>query len=62
MKTNSQPIYIGMNMYSYDQVVVTKKEIKMYNAENGTLESIINNLFKNEESKMEITSFKIDKR
>lgn len=52
-----------MNTYTLQQLVVTKKELKMYDAMTGKLESILGNIFKNEnESKIEITAFKIDKR
>jgi hypothetical protein len=52
-----------LNTYTLQQLVVTKKELKMYDAMTGKLESILGNIFKNEnESKIEITAFKIDKR
>lgn len=44
--SNRQPIALALNLYSFDHMVVTKKEIKMYNSENGVLRSIINSIFK----------------
>ena len=51
-----------LNKYTFQEIVVMKKEVRMYDMITGKLVSVYNNIFKEEFQVSEITNFKIDKR
>lgn len=52
-----------VNEYTFQQIVVTHSEVRMYDMLTGGLHTILNRVFKTEDvADLEITAFRIDKR
>lgn len=60
---NTAPLFVEFNRYTFQNIVVSKKDLKMYDLLSGKLKSILNNVFKKEEiGRLDITAFRMDKR
>ena len=60
--TEKYPVCAQLNEYLFQEIIVMKQEVRMYDMITGKLMSIYNNVFKEEYPTCEITNFKIDKR
>jgi len=56
------PLSVHLNSYTFQQIVVTRNEIRMYDILTGVLYTILPRVFRQEEDDVEISAFKIDKR
>jgi WD40 repeat protein len=56
------PLSVHLNKYTFQQIVVTKSEVRMYDLLTGTLYTILPRVFRQEDDDVEISAFRIDKR